>query len=141
MFSYFWYKRRFSRVKLEDSSLIIRAVPLALSDSLRRSLFHAESIASTILCTVSRFLAAVVHFLLMESCKRFLSSCQCMHSIAQCRRVISLSSFAPQWRLVTYILRSSVSFPLDFERVLSLKIWKIGVLCLTLLLKSGVLGG
>lgn len=59
--------------------------------------FHIESIASTILCIVSRFLADLALFRLMKSCLRLRSRSQCMLSIAQCILAIVLSRLALPW--------------------------------------------
>lgn len=67
-----------------ESSPISSAVPFALSESFFLLPFHIESIASTILCIVSRFLADLVLFRLIKSCLRLRSRSQCMLSIAQC---------------------------------------------------------
>ena len=56
-----------------ESSPISSAVPFALSESFFLLPFHIESIASTILCIVSRFLAYLASFRLIKSCLRLRS--------------------------------------------------------------------
>ena len=78
-------QRKFSNKFGRSLSLVGELFPLP---------FHIESIASTILCIVSRFLADLALFRLMKSCLRLRSRSQCMLSIAQCVLAIVLSRLA-----------------------------------------------
>ena len=70
-------------MKLCDRLLIKEAVPFALSERFLRRPFHIENNERTILCNVSRFLAAFVILRFMLSCNMLKSKFQCILSIDQ----------------------------------------------------------
>ena len=69
-FCHFWRRKRKSLVKPIDTSLRSSAIPFFLSFLFLRSPFHMENKECTILCMVSRFLAALADLRFILSCRR-----------------------------------------------------------------------
>lgn len=59
-----------SFVKFVEMLLISSAIPFALSDNFFRRPLHMENNACTILCRVSKFLAAFMDLRFILSCKK-----------------------------------------------------------------------
>ena len=74
IFYHFWRRKRNSLVKPIDTSLMSSAIPFLLSSLFLRSPFHIENSECTILCMVSRFLAAFADLRFILSCSRLQSS-------------------------------------------------------------------
>lgn len=117
IFYHFWRRKRNSLVKPIDTSLISSAIPFFLSSLFLRSPFHIENSECTILCMVSRFLAAFADLRFILSCSRLQSSVQCMLSIDQCLRTNETNAGVSVGRLLTYSLFSAVCVPDDFFTV------------------------
>ena len=83
IFCHFWRRKRKSLVKSIDTFLISSAIPFFLSSLFLRSPFHIEKSECTILCMVSRFLAALADLRFILSCSRLQSNVQCILSIDQ----------------------------------------------------------
>ena len=79
-----------------------------------------ENKECTILCMVSRFLAALADLRFILSCRRLQPSAQCMLSIDQRSRTSELNAGVSVVRLLTYSLFSAVCAPDDAERVASI---------------------
>ena len=79
-----------------------------------------ENKECTILCMVSRFLAALADLRFILSCRRLQPSAQCMLSIDQRSRTSELNAGVSVVRLLTYSLFSAVCAPDDAERVVSI---------------------
>ena len=76
-----------------------------------------ENSECTILCMVSRFLAALAYLRFILSCSRLRSSAQCMLSIDQWLRTSEPNAGMSVGRLLTYSLFSVVCAPDDFFTV------------------------
>lgn len=76
-----------------------------------------ENKECTILCMVSRFLAALADLRFILSCRRLQSSAQCMLSIDQWSHTSELNAGVSVVRLLTYSLFSAVCAPDDFFTV------------------------
>ena len=116
-FCHFWRRKRKSQVKPIDTSLRSSAIPFFLSFLFLRSPFHMENKECTILCMVSRFLAALADLRFILSCRRVQPSAQCMLSIDQWSRTSELNAGVSVVRLLTYSLFSAVCAPDDFFTV------------------------
>ena len=79
-----------------------------------------ENKECTILCMVSRFLAALADLRFILSCRRLQPSAPCMLSIDQWSRTSELNACVSVVRLLTYSLFSAVCAPDDAERVASI---------------------
>lgn len=116
-FCHFWRRKRKSLAKPIDTSLMSSAIHFLLSLFFLRSPFHMEYRECTILCMVSRFLAALADLRFILSCSRLQSSAQCMLSIDQWSRTSEPNAGVSVVRLLTYCLFSAVCAPDDFFTV------------------------